>query len=109
MSASGLLGHLGHSTLGVPVGRRRVTVDGAEVSLAVDQGQTHVPRLRHPNEGVIDRRVSVWVVLLQHLPDHTGALAVATGGEVPLAEHRVEDSTVYGLEPIANVRQGSTR
>jgi hypothetical protein len=57
-------------------------------------------------QGVVDRRVAVGVVLLEHLADHTGALGVAAVVEHPFAEHGVEDAAMHRLEPIAHVWQG---
>ena len=43
------------------------------------------------------------VVLLQHLTDGSGGLAVPLVVEHPLVEHRVEDPAMDGLEAVADV------
>ena len=48
------VGDLLHAALGVTHGGRAVAVDRAEVTLAVDHGVTHVPRLGHANHGEVD-------------------------------------------------------
>ena len=98
-----LLGDLGQPALRVAVCRRGVTVHRAEVALAVHQRVAQVPRLGHPHQRVVDRLVPVGVVLLEHLTDHTGALAVAAAAQQSLAEHGVQDAAVHRLEPVARV------
>ena len=74
-----VLEHLGGDRaelgLGVPHGGRRQAVDRAEVALAGDQQVPHVPPLRHPGQGGIDRVVAVRVVPLHRLADDARALA----------------------------------
>ena len=94
--------------LGVPVGGRRVAVDGAEVPLAVDERVAQVPVLRQAHQRVVDGGVAVWVVLLQHLAHDAGALRVLVVVEQPLRLHRVEDPPVDRLQPVAHVRQSAT-
>ena len=72
--------HGGEASLGVPVGGRGVAVDGAEVAVAVDQRVAQRPVLGHAHQRVVDRLVAVRVVLLQHVADHRGALAVGRSG-----------------------------
>lgn len=52
--------------------------------------------------------LTVRVVLSQHLSDHPGALSVCSLRVEVEPVHRIQDASVYGLEPIANVRQRST-
>ena len=40
---------------GVPHGRGRIAIDGAEISLAVDQRIAHGESLRHADQRVVDR------------------------------------------------------
>src|SRR5437868_15199155 len=51
-----------------------IAVDVPEVALAVDERVTHRERLRETYEGVVDRRVAVWVVILHHVADDARAL-----------------------------------
>ena len=95
--------HLGgdrrHARLGVPHGRRRVAVDGAEVALAVDQRVAQRERLRHADQRVVDRDVAVRVVLAHHVADDRGALAVAGRRGQPHLVHRVQDPALDGFRP----------
>src|SRR5699024_3240808 len=52
-----------HTNFGIAHGRGGVAVDRTEVPLAIDQGQTHGEVLRHTHECIVDRLVSVRVVL----------------------------------------------
>ena len=57
------------------------------------------------NQGIVDRRVAVRVVLPHRLTDDGRTLAEGT--RMPQAEfvHGKEDPPVYRLQPIAHVRQ----
>ncbi len=69
--------HLGRETrepaLGVPHRGGRVVVDVPEVALAVDERVAQRERLRHANEGVVDRLVAVRVVVAHDVADDAGA------------------------------------
>jgi hypothetical protein len=91
--------------LGVPHRGRGVVVDRTEVALAVDERVAHREVLREPDEGVVDRRVAVRVVLAHHLADDARALRVAAVRLQPRLVHREQHATVHGLEPVANVGQ----
>ncbi len=98
--AQHLLGQRGEPGLGVAVGGGRVAVDGAEVPLAVDQRVAEREVLGHPHHRVVDGRVAVRVVVLEHLAHHAGGLRVGAVAEQPLLVHRVEDAAVDRLEAV---------
>ena len=97
--------HRRHARFGVPVCGRRITVDRSEVPLPVDERIPHHPRLGKADERVVDRRVTVRVVLAENLTDDRGALLVASPGGHAGVEHRPEDAALRRLQPVANVRQ----
>ena len=100
-----LAGDLLQAALGVPVGRRRVAVDRAEVALPVDQRVAQREVLGHAHQRVVDRAVAVRVVLAEHVADDARALHVRpVPGDVRLV-HREQDAAVDGLEAVADVRQ----
>ena len=103
--ADHLHGQRRHLALGVAHRRGLVIARRTEVALAADQRVAHHPRLREPDQGVVDRRVPVRVVLPHHLADDAGALVPAPVGPVAAVEHPVEDPPVHRLEPVADVRQ----
>ena len=94
----------GHPALRV-AHRRRGVVGRAEVAVPVDGGQAHRPGLGQPDQGVVDRAVSVRVQAAHDLADDAGALHVpAVGAQVHLV-HRVEDAALDRLEPVSRVGQ----
>ena len=77
----------------------------AEVALPVDERVAQRPRLRHPHQGVVDRRVAVRVVVTHGLGHRARRLGVAAVGPESRIEHRVEHPAVHGLEAVAHFRQ----
>ena len=98
-------GGLGEPALGVAHRRRRIAVDRAEIALAIDQGHAHGKILRHAHQRVVDRGVAVRMVFAHHVADHAGRFHVFLVGRVALLVHRIEDAAMYGLEPVAHIRQ----
>ena len=58
-----------HTRLGVTVSRRGVAVDGTKVTVTIDKRITEGERLCHTYHRVIDRRVTVRVVVTEHVTD----------------------------------------
>ena len=102
-----LAGELLHPHLRVAHGRRRVPVDRAEVALTVDQRVAHGEVLGEADQRVVDGRVTVGVVLADHVPDHARRLLVGLRVGVLELVHRIENSAMHRLEPVADVGQGS--
>ena len=102
-----LHGQWGHLALGVAHGRGAVVAPRAEVPLPVDHRVPHGPRLGETHEGVVDRRVTVRVVVTHRVGDRLGRLHVTTLGPVAVVPHRVQDATVHRLEPVPNIRECS--
>ena len=101
--------HLGYRrkpTLGVAHGSGGIAIDRAVVSLPIDKWISQRKRLRHSHLGVVDRLIAVRVVLAKHLSNKAGALLVRRGRSHTLIVHRVQDSTLDGLEPVSNVGKG---
>jgi hypothetical protein len=100
-----LLGHTGHSDLGVPHGRRGVAVYGAEVSLTPYERVAQGKVLNHPYDRVVDGGVTVRMVLTEHFPDHAGRFLVRlVVGQAQLV-HGVQDPPVDRLESVAGIGQ----
>ena len=98
-------GQTAHAALGVTIGSRRVAVDRAEVSVAVDEHIAHGEILRETHESVIDGRVAVRMVTPEHAAHGIRALAVGLAGREVVLVHGIEDSSVHRLEPVAHVGQ----
>ena len=103
--AQQLFSSLGHSTFGVPVRSGVIPVHTTKVALTVDQQVPHIPRLRHANERVVHRGVSVGMVLLEHLTDDACALRKTPIGNKAFTQHGVKHATVNRLQTIPHVRQ----
>jgi hypothetical protein len=89
--------------LRVPVGRRRIAVDRAEVALAVDERIAQREVLDHAHERIVDRLVAVRVILAEHVADDGRGLLVGPAGHQPEVVHRVEHAPVDRLEPVAHI------
>jgi hypothetical protein len=87
----------------VAVGRGRIAVDRAEVSLAVDEHVPERPRLGHARHGLVDGRVAVRVIVLDDFADDAGALRVGPIRLQALVVHRVEDAAVHRLQAVAHI------
>ncbi len=98
-----LVGDQRQPRLGVPHGRGAITIDRAEVALTVDEGVTQVEWLRHTDQGVVNRTVAVWVEVLHHLADGTGALAVTGGRAHAHFPHREEHTAVNRLQSVSGI------
>ena len=92
---------------GVPHRGRRVVARRAEVALPVDQRVAQRPRLRHPHQGVVDRRVAVRVVVAHRLGNGACGFRVSAVRPEPGVEHRVEHAAVHRLEAVAHLRQSA--
>ena len=93
----------GQPRLGVAVGRRRVAVDRAKVSVAVDERIAQGKGLGHPHERVVHRAIAVRVVAFEDLADDARALAVLfVRRQVHLA-HCVEDAALHRFETVPDV------
>ncbi len=93
----------GHPALGVAHRGRGIVAGRSEVALPVDQWSTHHPGLREAHQGVVDRGVTVWVVLAHDVTDDAGTLGEAAVGTVAAVVHRVEHPAVHRLEAVAYV------
>ena len=94
-------GDFRQARFGVPHGRRGIAVDGAEVSLAVDQRVAHVEVLREAHERGVDDGFTVRVIVAGGVAADLGALAVAAIGS--------EAEVVHGRRGCAAARASGRR
>src|SRR5271166_1068478 len=99
--------HARKARFGVPVGCRRIAIHRAEVSLPVDQWIAQREGLRHADQGVINRGVSVRVIVSQHLADDARAFAVSAVEGQAHFRHGKQDAAVHGFQAVANVGQSA--
>ena len=96
-------GEAGEAGLGVAHGGGRVTVDRAEVALAVDHEVAQREGLGEADHGVVDGGVAVGVVVTHDVADYLGRLGVLLVELEAHLLHAVEDAAVHGLEAVADV------
>ncbi len=100
-----LFGQLRHARFGVPHGGGGIAVHRPVVPLAVHQRIAHVEVLRHTDQGVVDRRVAMGMVVTHDLTDDFGRLAIgAIMGQAHFI-HAEENTAMDRLEPVAHVRK----
>ena len=95
---------LGHASLGVTRCCRTI-IKGSEITVAVDQRQTHGKRLRKTNHRLINRGIAMRVKLTHHLADHTGRLHVRTIRIEVHLTHLVDDAALHRLQTVSGVGQ----
>ena len=83
------IGNARQTGLGVTHSRRAITINRAEVTLPVNQGVAQAEILRHTRHRVVNRRVTMRVILTQHFTDDTCALLVGSAGCKPHVMHGV--------------------
>ena len=97
--------NLGHAGFGIAHGRGRIAVYGAEVALAIDQRQPQREVLRHAHQRVIDRLVTVRMILTDDVADDAGGFSVGLVPVVAVLVHREQDAAMHRLQPVAHVGQ----
>ena len=100
-------GNPSQTAFGVAVGRGRITIYRAEISLAIHQRIPHIPGLRHAHQGVIDGGVAVRMVFFETFAYHAGTLAVALVVLEPFGFHGIEDAPMHRLETVADIGQSA--
>ena len=100
-------GDFREARFGVPHRSRGIAVDGAEISLAVDERVAHVEILRHADERVVNGRIAVGMKFAEDFADDFGALAIRLRGSEAQLVHAEEDAAMDGLEAVAHVGQGA--
>ncbi|CDE48098.1 val start codon [Sutterella sp. CAG:351] len=86
-------------------GSRRVAVNRAEVAVTVNERIAERERLRHTDDRVIDRDITMRVVLTDHVADHTGRLLIGNIVAVAEAPHGIKHAAVNRLETVPGVRK----
>ena len=102
-----MLTHLRESALCVTHSGWGVAIDGAKVTLTVNEGIAHIPVLCHTHEGTIDGRVAVRVVLTEHLTDYARTFLIRLGRDVVDVHHTVENTAMDGFEAVADIGKGT--
>ena len=90
-----LRSHLCHAHFGITHRRWRVGVNGAKVSLAVDQQITHREILSHTHHGFVHRAVAVRVIFTNHITHHASRLNVRPVMSIVEFVHSEQNPFVY--------------
>ena len=102
------MGDRSQAGFGVPHGSRRIVIHGSEVAVAIQQGVAAGEGLHQPHQSVVDRLITVRVILAEHIAHDAGAFAVRPIRCQAQFVHRVEDAALHRLEAIAGIGQGPT-
>ena len=98
-----LVGQTRKARLRVSVSCRRVSVNGTEVSVTLDERITEGERLRHSDHRAVYRRVAVRMIASEHVTDRRRGFAERlVVGEVVLV-HRVKHTARAGLHSVAYI------
>ena len=97
-----------HPYFGIAHRCRRIAIDRTEVTLPVDQQITHGKRLGHADHRVVNSSITVRMVLADHVADDASRLLVGLVVVVAEFAHGIQHASMYRLQAIANIRQGSS-
>src|SRR5690606_34873919 len=95
-----LVGDLCQAHFGVTHGGGAIAVDRAEVTLAVDQHVAQRKILRHADDGLVDGRITVRVILTNDVTDDTCRLLVRPIPVVVQLVHGEKHTPVHRLEAV---------
>src|SRR5699024_8772128 len=98
---------LGQADFGVTHGCRRITVDGTEVALAVYQYIAHGKILRHANDRIVDRRITVRVIFTDDIAHYAGRFLVRPVPVVGQLLHGVEHPAMYRSQTVPDIGQSA--
>ncbi|MCY1487919.1 hypothetical protein D9M68_216000 [compost metagenome] len=94
-----------HLRFGVSHRRGVIAIDVAEVALAVDERVADCKFLGQAHKRVVDRGVAVRVELTHDVADDAGAFLERRVGSEAHFAHRMHDTAMHGLQPVADVRK----
>ena len=100
------LRHGGHPRLGIAAGGGVIPVDVSEVALPVDQRVAYGKILRQAGHRVIDRRVTMGVIVAHHVATDLGGFAEPARRTQPQLPHRVKNAPMHRLQTVTRIRQG---
>ena len=93
------------SGFGISHRGRRIAINRPEISLPVNQRQSHREMLSHPDHGLINRAVAMRVIITHHVTDDTGRFTGRFRPVVIAFHHRIEDAAMHRLQPVTHIRQ----
>ena len=94
---------LGHANFGVAHRRGRVSINGAEIPLAIHQWVAEREILRHANNRVVDGRIAMRVVFTDDVTNDSRGLFIRFVPVVIQLVHGEQDPAVDRFETITDV------
>ncbi len=95
---------LRHAAFGITHGGWWIIVDRAEIALTVYERHAHREWLGHAHQRVIDRRVTVRVVVTHHRADDICRFLVRLAGRIAALVHRIENAAMNRFQTIPHIR-----
>ena len=102
-----ILGDLAQAAFRVTHGSRAVTVDRAEVALAVHQRITHVPVLSQADHGEIYGGIAVGMVFAQYVTDDSCRFLIGFVRVVAQFVHSEQNTAMNRLHSVSYIGQGA--
>ena len=103
-----LMGDGSQPRFGVTHGCRWVIVHRSEVAMAIQEWMAAREGLNQAHQGVVDRLVTMGVILAQHVTHHAGAFAIGAVWGEPQFMHRKQDAALHGFETVTGIRKRPT-
>ena len=82
----------------------RTKIRRTVIAVKIDEWVAHGERLGKTNQSVIDRAVTMRVVMTHNVTNHASTLAVTTIRSVTPVVHREDDASMHRLQAISDIR-----
>ena len=102
--AKHLFCELGQTCLGITHSRCTITVHVTEVTLAIYQAVTHVPRLCQTHQSTVDTAVTVRVVFTHNVTDDTCRFLGRLVATYAKFVHSEQHTALYRLKTVTHIR-----
>ena len=103
-----LLCHTSHSCFRITVCSRRVAIDGAEVTVSVDQRIAHGKVLCQSDQSIIDRCITMGMVTAQYVADCSRTFPVRLVSCQTVLIHCIQNTAMDRFQSVAYIRQGTS-
>ena len=97
------------AAFGVSHGGSIVAVDAAEVATAVDKRHAKCEPLRHSHESIVDRTVTVWVVVRHRIAHDLRRFTMLGVVIEAQLSRRIQNPPLNRFEPVTNIGQRASR
>ena len=87
---------------------RRISIDRTKVAVTICQHVTHREILRHTDNRIIDRAVTMRMIFTENFTDDTRRFLVRFVGAHTGFLHGIQDAAVYRLQAVPDIWQGTS-